>query len=149
MKKFFQEFKEFAMRGSVVDLTIGIVVGGAFTKVINSLVNDLILPGFSVLIGSIDISQLTIEVPQVGTDTVVYINYGIFLNAIINFIIIALGVFVAIKAANKLKRNDKEEEAKEEKIKVREEVLLLREIRDSLKGKDQHGNSLPDKKIEE
>lgn len=140
------------MRGNVIDLTIGIVVGGAFTKVINSLVNDLIMPGISVLIGSVDIGDLSIPIPQVGTDSVVYIRYGLFLNAIINFLIIALAVFVAIKAVNKLKRmnGEAEEKKSEEKEKQeREEITLLREIRDSLKGRTKDGNSLPDQTVEE
>lgn len=136
MKSFVKEFKEFALRGNVVDLTIGIVVGGAFTKVMNSLVTDIIMPVLSIFIGSIEITDLSFAVKQIGGDVTVNIRYGVLLNVIINFIIIALAVFIAIKAVNKLKRTTPNKEDIE-----REELLLLREIRDSLQGKD-NGTSI-------
>ena len=92
----FKEFKEFAMRGNVIDLAIGIIIGGAFQKIVNSLVNDIIMPFISLLTGKVDFSNLTITIGTVN------INYGVFITTIINFIIIALSVFLLVKYINKL-----------------------------------------------
>lgn len=92
----FKEFKEFAMRGNVIDLAIGIIIGGAFQKIVNSLVNDLIMPFISLLTGKVDFSNLTIKIGDIS------INYGTFITTIINFVIIALSVFLLVKYINKL-----------------------------------------------
>lgn len=123
MKKFAQEFKEFISRGNVLDLAIGVVIGGAFKAIVDSLVNNILMPVIGGITGGIDLSGLSFSIR--GID----IAYGMFLNAILNFLIISLVIFAAIKTLAKLKR-DKEQEAVEE---AAEEVLLLREIRDSLK----------------
>jgi len=94
----FKEFKEFALRGNVMDLAIGIIIGGAFQKIVNSLVNDIIMPSISILTGKVDFSDLTISI---GTIT---INYGTFITNIINFVIIAFSVFLLVKYINKLNR---------------------------------------------
>ena len=92
----FKEFKEFAMRGNVMDLAIGIIIGGAFQKIVNSLVNDIIMPFISLLTGKVDFSNLAISIGDIN------INYGIFITTIINFIIIAFSVFLLVKYINKL-----------------------------------------------
>lgn len=128
MKKFFQEFKVFIERGNVVDLAVGVVVGTAFSKIVTSLVDDILMPIIGAIIGGLDFSNLTIKVGDS------LIRYGSFINNVINFLIIAFCIFILIKFINKLtKKKDKKEE-KQAKIKS-EEVLLLEEIRDLLKKK--------------
>lgn len=92
----FKEFKEFAMRGNVIDLAIGVVIGGAFQKIVNSLVNDIIMPAISLLTGKVDFSDLVFKVGDIS------INYGTFITTIINFIIIAFSIFLLVKYINKL-----------------------------------------------
>jgi len=91
-----KEFKEFAMRGNVIDLAIGIIIGGAFQKIVNSLVNDIIMPTISLLTGNIDFSNMSIKIGEIS------INYGTFITNIINFLIIAFSVFLLVKYINKL-----------------------------------------------
>lgn len=109
MKKFFDEFKTFISRGNVMDMAVGVVVGGAFTSIVNSLVNDVIMPLISLLTGGMDFSSLCIVLGQ-GEDPAT-LNYGNFIAAIINFLLISLVIFSVIKAMNKLKREEKVEEA--------------------------------------
>lgn len=109
MKKFFDEFKTFISRGNVMDMAVGVVVGGAFTAIVNSLVNDVIMPLISLLTGGIDFSSLCIVLGQ-GEEPAT-LNYGSFIAAIINFLLISLVIFCVIKAMNKLKREEKVEEA--------------------------------------
>ncbi len=128
MKKFFQEFKVFIERGNVVDLAVGVVVGTAFSKIVTSLVDDILMPIIGAIIGGLDFSNLTIKVGDS------LIRYGSFINNVINFLIIAFCIFILVKFINKLtKKKDKKEE-KQAKVKS-EEVLLLEEIRDLLKKK--------------
>jgi large conductance mechanosensitive channel len=124
---FFKEFKEFAMKGNVMDMAIGIIIGGAFGKIISSLVTDVIMPPIGLLLGGIDFTKLVIKM---GTATM---TIGNFINAVIDFIIIALVIFLMIKGMNKMKK--KEEAKPAEPAKPSEEVMLLREIRDSVKKK--------------
>lgn len=124
---FIQEFKEFIAQGSVLDLAVGIVIGGAFTAIVTSLVNDLIMPLVGIIIGGIDFSGLVF---QVGNAT---LNYGLFIQAIINFLLIALVIFMLIKGINKLRRQEEAEEEAEEAAEVDEQVALLTEIRDELR----------------
>ncbi len=132
----FKEFKEFAMRGSVVDLAIGVIIGAAFGKIVTSLVNDVIMPPIGMLVDGVDFSSLSIVLkPETVTQTgdivaSVTLNYGSFINTIISFIIVAIAVFALVKAMNSLQ---KKEEKKIEKKKSPTEVELLTEIRDSLK----------------
>lgn len=98
-----KEFKEFAMRGNVVDMAVGIIIGTAFGKVITSLVNDIIMPPIGVILGKVDFSNLVITIyEKTATTPAVVISYGTFINTIVNFIIIAFAVFIIIKQANKL-----------------------------------------------
>lgn len=102
---FVSEFKEFINRGSVVDLAIGVAVGGAFTAIANSLVNDIIMPVTSLLVGGLDFTTLAIDVPNFfGADTTAHIAYGNFIQNVINFLIIALAIFLIVRTMNKLNR---------------------------------------------
>jgi len=121
----FKEFKEFISKGNIFDMAVGVIIGGAFGKIVTSLVNDIIMPLVGILIGGLDFTGLTLNVK----DAVV--NYGTFIQNVIDFLIVALCIFVVIKAMSRFKK--KEEEAPEVPAKPSEEVLLLREIRDSLK----------------
>ena len=130
MKKFLEEFKTFIARGNVLDLAVGVVVGGAFSKIVTSLVDDVIMPLVGILIGGIDFSSL---VATVGTAE---LKYGIFIQNIVNFLIVAFTIFVVIKAFNKLQEKAKKKTIKEEKkeeVKKADDIILLEEIRDLLK----------------
>lgn len=131
--KFIDEFKEFINRGSVIDLAVGIVVGGAFTSIVNSLVNDILMPLLGIILGGIDFSSLSINVPNITEEgTYVTLAYGNFLQAIINFLIIAFAIFVVIRFINRTKNAVKKKEETEEK-REKEELVLLREIAAELK----------------
>jgi large conductance mechanosensitive channel len=128
---FMKEFKEFAMKGNVIDLAIGIIIGGAFGAIVSSFVNDVIMPPIGLLLGNVDFKNLTVPLKYAADGTVaVALRYGIFINTIISFIIIALSIFIVIKAMNRLR---KKEEAKP--TPTPEEIVLLRDIRDTLKKK--------------
>lgn len=125
----FEEFKKFAIKGNVVDLAIGIIIGGAFGKIVSSFVADIIMPPIGVLLGGVDFSTLAITLKKATEVTeAVTINYGLFINTVIDFLIIAFAIFIVVKQINKLK---KKEEAKP--VELSEDIVLLREIRDSLK----------------
>ena len=127
MKKIIEEFKKFIMRGNVIDLAVGVVMGNAFSKIVSSLVNDIMMPIIGIIIGGHDFSNLSITV---GTAKIMY---GAFIQNIINFLIIATSIFIFIKVINALTH-------KKEEVKVSEEILLLREIRDSLQNKSTKKN---------
>jgi len=133
---FLKEFKEFAMRGSVVDLAVGVVIGGAFGKIVTSLVDDIIMPPIGYLTGGIDFSQMRYVI-QPGDEAngiaEVAITYGNFINVIIQFIIVAFCIFLVIKGINALKR--KEDEVPAAPPAPSNEEVLLTEIRDLLKTK--------------
>ncbi|MBR2996862.1 large-conductance mechanosensitive channel protein MscL [Candidatus Saccharibacteria bacterium] len=132
--KFLNEFKEFINRGSVIDLAVGIVVGGAFTSIVNSLVNDILMPLIGIVLGGIDFSTLSITVPNIMDEgSSVTLAYGNFIQAIINFLIIAFSIFILIRFINRTKNAvvKKKEEAEEKREK--EELVLLREIAEELK----------------
>jgi large conductance mechanosensitive channel len=127
------EFKEFAMKGNVVDLAVGFILGGAFSTIVSSLVNDVIMPPIGLLLGGVDFSNLKIvlQAANEASETAeVAINYGLFINNVISFVIVALALFFIIKSMNSLKKKQ-EEEPKEEPTPV--EVTLLTEIRDALR----------------
>ena len=107
MSKFLSEFKQFAMRGNVLDMAVGVIIGGAFTAIVNSLVNDMLMPLLSLLTGGFDFSGLSIALGE--GENAATINYGSFISAIINFLLIALVIFLIIKAINKVSRKKKEE----------------------------------------
>ena len=123
-----KEFKAFAMRGNVVDMAVGIVIGAAFGKIIASLVSDVIMPPIGMLMGNVDFSDLAYILGEgEGAAT---LNYGLFINTIINFLIIAFAIFMVIKGLNSMKK--KEEEKPAEPAKPSAEETLLTEIRDLL-----------------
>lgn len=127
-----QEFKEFALKGNVVDMAVGVIIGGAFGTIVNSLVEDIMMPLFGVLTGGTNFSQLAI---QLGPKN--FLNYGSFIQNIINFLIIAGSMFAMIKAMNTLtSKFKKEEEAKPEEPAGPTQEELLAEIRDLLKEKN-------------
>jgi len=135
-----KEFKEFAVRGSVVDMAVGIIIGAAFGKIVDSLVKDVIMPPIGLLLGRVDFANLflvmkqglqagphlTVEAAQKAG--AVTFNYGVFINTLISFVIVAFAVFLLIRALNRLKLQEEKKPAA-----APEEIVLLREIRDSLK----------------
>jgi large conductance mechanosensitive channel len=135
-----KEFKEFALRGNVIDLAVGIIIGAAFGAIVNSLVEDIIMPPIGVLLGNVDFSDIFIQLggdermPSVeaakaaGVPT---LNIGLFVNTVINFLIIAFSIFIVVKQMNRLRR--KEEAQPEPEPVTPEDVVLLREIRDLLR----------------
>ena len=139
MKKFIAEFKEFAMKGNVVDMAIGVVIGAAFGKITTSLVNDVIMPLISRITGGVDFSAWkwvlkSAEVDETGAETAaeIAVNYGSFIAVVLDFLIIALVLFMVVKAINKLRSIGKKEEPAEEETAPTAEELLT-EIRDLLK----------------
>jgi len=125
MGNFVQEFKEFAMKGNVVDMAVGVIIGGAFGKIVSSLVDNIFMPLIGVITGGVDFSKLAVEVGEAK------VNYGIFIQNIIDFLIIAFCIFLFIKAINKVTRKNEEPEAPAGP--TSEE--LLAEIRDLMKKK--------------
>ena len=124
-----KEFKEFIMRGNVMDLAVGVIIGGAFSSIVTSLVNNIIMPLLGIIIGGIDFTSLSIKIQDAE------IQYGMFLQNVIDFLIIAFCIFIMVKIVNKLmhfKKKKVEEEKAPEVIKSNEEILL-EEIRDLLK----------------
>ncbi len=134
-----QEFKDFAMRGNVVDLAVGVVIGGAFGKIVDSMVKDVIMPVVGKILGGVDFKQLYINLGDQAYETLdaaekagaPLIKYGAFINTIVDFVIVAFVIFMVIKAMNKMKREAPAAPA--EPPATPEDVLLLREIRDSLR----------------
>ena len=123
-----KEFKDFAMRGNVVDMAVGIIIGAAFGKIVSSLVSDVIMPPIGMLMGSVSFSELALALGEgEGAAT---INYGIFIDTIINFLFVAFAIFMLIKGINSMKK--KEEEKPAEPPKPSAEEKLLTEIRDLL-----------------
>jgi len=128
-----REFKEFAVKGNVVDMAVGIIIGAAFGKIVSSFVGDVVMPPIGVLLGGVDFSNLSIVVKEAADNKpAVLINYGKFLLTIIDFIIIAFVIFLAVKGINSLKK--KEAVAPEVPPAPTKEQVLLAEIRDLLKG---------------
>ena len=133
------EFREFISRGNVIDLAVGIIIGAAFTAIVNSLVNDILMPPIGVLTGGVDFSNLYINLSggdypslaaaqEAGAAT---INYGLFINAVINFLIVSLAIFILVKQVNRFRRKAVEEPPPAPPAPTRTE-LLLEEIRDAL-----------------
>jgi len=135
-----EEFKKFAMRGNVVDMAVGIIIGAAFGKIVDSLVRDVIMPPIALVLGKVDFSNLffvlkegAIPGPYLSLDAAqkagaVTFNYGTFINTTISFVIVAFAVFLLVRAVNRLKAKEEAAPAP-----TPEEVILLREIRDTLK----------------
>lgn len=128
-----QEFKEFAMKGNVVDLAVGVIIGGAFGKIVSSFVEDIIMPLLGVAIGGVNFTNLAVTLKEAtATTAAVTLNYGKFIQSIFDFLIIAFAIFMVIRLLNRLKREEKQEAAAEPAPPSHEE-LLLAEIRDILK----------------
>ena len=131
---FLSEFKEFAMKGNVVDLAVGVIIGAAFGKIVSSLVEDIIMPALGLLIGGVNFTDLAVTLKEAQGDIpAVVLKYGNFLQTVFDFMIVAFAIFLAIKAMNKLKR--KQEVAPPAPPAPTEDVVLLTEIRDLLKTK--------------
>lgn len=127
-----QEFKEFAVKGNVVDMAVGIIIGVAFGKIVSSFVANVVMPPVGLLVGGIDFSDMAITLKAATADTAaVTLGYGLFLQAVLDFVIVAFVVFMAIRWMNSLKK--KAEEAPKAAPAPSPEVVLLTEIRDSLK----------------
>ena len=142
MKKFFEEFKKFISRGSVMDLAVGVIIGGAFQAIINSLVNDIIMPLITLITGGIDFTNWFVSLDgskyttlaaaqEAGAAT---LNYGVFITAVINFLLMAIVIFMLVKAMNKIAEKTKKKEEEKDPEPTKEEKLLT-EIRDLLKNK--------------
>lgn len=126
------EFKSFAMRGNVMDMAVGIVIGAAFGKIVSSFVNDVLMPPIGMLMGGVDFSALSVVLQEaVGEAAAVTLNYGAFIQTIVDFLIIAFAIFMVVKAMNSMKK--KAEAAPAAPAKPSAEVELLTEIRDALK----------------
>ena len=133
---FFSEFKKFAMRGNVVDLAVGVVIGAAFGKIVSSLVDNIVMPPIGFVIGGIDFSDLVLKIGSPVADAAgkvtggVIIRYGAFLNTVLQFIIVAIAIFLVVKLMNRLIRKEEAAPAPPPP-----DVVLLTEIRDILKAK--------------
>lgn len=122
MKKFFAEFKAFAVKGNVIDMAVGVIIGTAFGKIVTSLVSDVIMPVFGVIVGGLNFQGLSLVVGDAK------ITYGNFIQSVVDFTIVALCIFVAIKMMGKFMHKEVKKEEKKEK----EELVVLRQIRDAL-----------------
>lgn len=142
MKKFFEEFKTFISKGNVMDLAVGMIVGSAFTAIVTSLVDNMLMPIISMIIGGINLSRLSITIPWNLAGDPVVIHYGAFLQAVVNFLIIAFCIFLIVKVMNKFIK--KKEAAPPKPTKDQE---LLTEIRDLLKA--QNAQAAAEKTAEE
>jgi large conductance mechanosensitive channel len=137
--KLIKEFREFAMRGNVVDMAVGIIIGAAFGKIVSSIVNDIIMPPIGLLLGGVNFTDLKLVLKEATTNPAgeaikaVTLNYGTFLQTIIDFLIIAFAIFMLVKLMNNLKKKEEEKPA-EEPVPTAQEALLA-EIRDLLKKK--------------
>jgi large conductance mechanosensitive channel len=138
MPKIFQEFKEFAIKGNMLDLAVAVIIGGAFGKIITSLVNDIIMPTFGFIIGGIKFTSLNVVLKEAVLNgsgekirEAITLNYGNFIQSTVDFLIIAWCIFIMIKILNKVRRKQEKTEEK----KTSNEELLLTEIRDILKKK--------------
>jgi len=126
------EFKSFAMRGNVMDMAVGIVIGGAFGKIVSSFVNDVLMPPIGMMMGGVDFNDLAVVLKEASGDVAaVTLNYGSFIQTVVDFLIIAFAIFMVVKAMNNMKK--KEEEAPAAPPKPSAEEVLLTEIRDALK----------------
>jgi len=132
-----KEFKEFAVKGNVMDMAVGIIVGAAFGKIVSSFVGDVVMPPIGVMLGGVNFTDLAVILKEaVGEQAAVTLNYGKFLQTIIDFLIVAAAVFVAVKTINSLKKKEEEAPAEPEaEPEPSKEELLLTEIRDLLKSR--------------
>ncbi|MBN8545052.1 MAG: large-conductance mechanosensitive channel protein MscL [Ignavibacteria bacterium] len=136
MNSFFSEFKKFAMRGNVIDLAVGVIIGGAFGKIVASFINDVVMPPIGLILGGVDFKNLKVLLKAGSKDgdkvvDPVYISYGAFINTAVEFLIIAFVIFLVVKGINSMKK--KEEAAPAAPKPPAEDIVLLTEIRDLLK----------------
>ncbi len=131
--KFFKEFKAFAMKGNVIDMAVGVIIGGAFGKIVTSLVNDIVMPAISLLTGKINIADMAYVMGAKEDGTAISLNYGLFLQNIIDFLIIAFSIFIVIKLVSNLHKPKVEEAETPKEPELTAEEKLLIEIRDILK----------------
>ena len=132
------EFKDFAMKGNVVDMAVGVVIGGAFGKIVTSFTNDILMPPIGLALGGVDFSDLMVKLKEAQGDVeAVTVNYGTFLNTVLDFLIIAFAIFLVVKAMNTAmdRMKKKEEEAPEAPPEPSKEEVLLTEIRDALRSR--------------
>jgi large conductance mechanosensitive channel len=130
------EFKDFAMKGNVVDMAVGVVIGGAFGKIVASFTNDVLMPPIGLMLGGVDFSELSLTIKEaVGDAAAVSINYGVFLNTVLDFLIIAFSIFLVVKAMNTAMKatQKKQEEAPAAPPEPSKEEVLLTEIRDAIR----------------
>lgn len=129
-----KEFRDFAIKGNLIDMAIGIIIGAAFGKVVASLVADVIMPPIGLLIGGVNFTDLVIVLKEaVGDNPAVTLNYGNFIQILIDFLIVAMAIFIVIKGINALKRKEEKEPEPEPEPEPTKEEILLTEIRDLLK----------------
>jgi large conductance mechanosensitive channel len=130
--KMLQEFRAFAFKGNMIDMAVGIIIGAAFGRVVQSLVKDIIMPPIGMAVGGVDFSDLSIVLKEAAGETAaVTVGYGAFIQTLVDFLIVALAIFVAIKVVNSMQR--KEEAAPAAPAPPSEELVVLREIRDAIK----------------
>ncbi len=130
MSKLFKEFKEFVMRGNVLDMAVGVIIGGAFGKIVTSLVNDILMPPLGFAIGQVDFTKLSIKLSECVT-----INYGKFIQEVVEFLIIAFCIFILVKVINSIAKDNKKKENMTQPLQPSLQEKLLAEIRDLLKEK--------------
>ena len=139
MRKMLQEFKQFAMRGNVVDMAVGIIIGGAFGKIVTSVVSDIIMPPIGLLVGGVNFTELKVVLKEAVMENgaeiapAVTLNYGNFLQVVFDFIIVAFAIFLMVKGMNALNRKKAKEEAPAAPPAPPADIQLLTEIRDLLK----------------
>ena len=144
MGKFLHDFKEFAMKGNIVDMAVGVIFGGAFGKIVSSLVNDIIMPVITIVTGGDGYKNMKYIIKEASPATAdgvaaveeVAINYGMFIQNIVDFLIIAFSIFLALRVVMKFMKKEKEEEAAPTPAEPSDEVKLLTEIRDELKNQN-------------
>ena len=133
MKKFIEDFKAFALKGNVLDLAVGVVIGGAFNKIVSSLVNDIIMPVVGLLTGGVNFKEFTVVlVEATESSAAVTLNLGMFIQNIVDFLIISLSIFVFIKVITRFEKKRKEEVREVVEEKTPADIELLTEIRDLL-----------------
>lgn len=133
--KIIQEFKAFAIRGNVIDMAVGIVIGTAFGRIVSSFVNDLVMPPLGLVVSEVHFSELSLTLREATSETAaVTLNYGQFLQYVVDFLVIALAIFVVIRTMNRLKRKQ-EQQARPAEVKPSREAQLLTEIRDLLRSR--------------
>ena len=130
MKKFLGEFKAFALKGNVVDMAVGVIIGTAFSAIVNSIVKDLVMPIFGIVLGGIDFSVLSVTVGES------VITYGNLIQSIVNFLIISLTIFLFIKFISKFKKKEEPKEEEPAPVVKSDETLLLEQILETLKSKE-------------